>query len=273
MPLRLPRLSTFPRLTCASRAADLATEMRVTLLYFAAVRELVGRSEESAELPDGVRTLSALAAHLEAMHPPLSGRLGQVRFAVNEVMELDGARALAEGDVIALIPPVAGGSPHSPARERAAITHAPLSVDAVQALVAHPGAGALALFLGTVRDHNAGRAVSALEYSAYESMAVAEMARIIEEIEAEVAGVRLAAHHRIGELAIGDAAIVCAASAPHRDEAFRAGRLLIDRIKERVPIWKREKGPDGSYWVGWEDARCAPGHHDHGHHDEPHHDP
>ena len=149
---------------------------------------------------------------------------------------------------------------------KAAILTTPLSVDAVMAAVSHSGAGAVTVFLGTVRDHNEGREVTLLEYSAYESMAIAEMTRIAEEIEREIEGARVCVHHRIGELQVGDAAVVCAASAPHRDEAFRAGRLLIDRVKERVPIWKREKGPHGEWWVGWEDARCAPGHHHH-HHD------
>jgi molybdopterin synthase catalytic subunit len=135
-----------------------------------------------------------------------------------------------------------------------------LSVDQAMAMVAHPGAGGIALFLGVVRDTNDGRAVTQLEYEAYGSMAVAEMDRIRSAIESEIAGVRVAALHRVGALAVGEIAVVCAASAPHRSEAFRACRLMIDRVKERVPIWKREHGPDGPYWVGWEDARCASDH-------------
>jgi molybdopterin synthase catalytic subunit len=138
-----------------------------------------------------------------------------------------------------------------------------LSVDEALGMVAHAGAGGIAIFLGVVRDTNEGRAVTKLEYEAYGSMAIAEMDRICAGIEADVDGARVAALHRVGALAVGDIAVVCAASAPHRGEAFRACRLLIDRIKERVPIWKREHGPNGPYWVGWEDARCAPGH-DHG---------
>ncbi len=99
-----------------------------------------------------------------------------------------------------------------------------------------------------------------LEYSAYASMARREMERIAAELESEIPGVRVAVMHRIGSLEVGDAAVVCAASAPHRGEAFEACRALIDRIKARVPIWKREIGPDGAAWVGWEDARCGPGH-------------
>lgn len=141
----------------------------------------------------------------------------------------------------------------------------PLSIDEALASVQRPGAGGIALFIGVVRDESAGRAVTRLEYSAYASMAKREMERIAEEIEREIEGVRVAALHRVGSLEVGDAAVVCAASAPHRGEAFRACRELIDRIKARVPIWKREIGPDGDAWVGWEDARCGaehPGHHD-----------
>ncbi|MFO0677345.1 MAG: molybdenum cofactor biosynthesis protein MoaE [Polyangiaceae bacterium] len=130
--------------------------------------------------------------------------------------------------------------------------------------VAHPGAGGIDVFYGVVRETSEGRPVTLLEYSAYGTMATREMERIALEIEAEVPGVRVAALHRVGALSVGELAVVCAASAPHRDEAFRACRMLIDRIKASVPIWKREHGPDGAYWVGWADARCE-GSHDHPH--------
>jgi molybdopterin synthase catalytic subunit len=135
----------------------------------------------------------------------------------------------------------------------------PLSVDECVAHVQHEGAGGIDVFVGVVRNVSEGRAVTLLEYEAYPSMAEKEMERIAAEIAAEEPGVRLAVHHRVGPLRVGEAAVVCAASAPHRGEAFRACRLLIDRIKERVPIWKREHGPDGAHWVGWQDARCVAG--------------
>jgi molybdopterin converting factor subunit 1 len=227
--------------------------VKIEVLYFAAARELAGVASDTVELPAGAR-VRELCEHIGEAKPALAPHLARVRFAVNE--EFAGTDAeLHDGDVVAVIPPVAGGSP---SRDRVGILTAPISVDAVIALVARPEAGAIALFLGTVRDHHAGRAVTALEYSAYDSMALSEMARIVEEIEAEIAGVRLAVHHRTGDLKIGELAVACAASSPHRDEAFRAVRLLIDRIKERVPIWKRELGPDGAAWVGWEDARTPP---------------
>ena len=132
-----------------------------------------------------------------------------------------------------------------------------ISIDEVVARVAHASAGGIDVFVGAVREESDGRKVVKLEYEAYAPMALAEMNRIGAKIESEIAGVRVAAVHRVGALAVGDIAIVCAASAPHRAEAFAACRALIDRIKHDVPIWKREHGPDGAYWVGWQDARCA----------------
>ncbi len=148
----------------------------------------------------------------------------------------------------------------------------PPSVDEAIAAVSHAGAGGVAIFLGVVRDESEGRLVTRLDYSAYAPMALREMSRIASAIEAEIPGSRVAAVHRVGELGVGDIAIVCAASAPHRAEAFRACRALIDRIKEDVPIWKREHGPDGAAWVGWVDARCSPAQegHRHAHDHEPH---
>ncbi len=139
-----------------------------------------------------------------------------------------------------------------------------LSVDEATAHVRHGGAGAVCVFLGTVRDESEGRPVVKLEYEAYESMALAEMRRIVAEIVRELPVARLALVHRTGALAVGDVAVVCAASAPHRGEAYQACRALIDRVKARVPIWKREHGPDGAYWVGWQDARCGEAGHVHG---------
>ena len=140
-----------------------------------------------------------------------------------------------------------------------AIREEPLSVEECVRAVAHPGAGGIDVFLGIVRNDSGGHSVTLLEYEAYGAMAEKEMARIGAEIELEIPGVRLSVLHRVGALGVGDLAVVCAASAPHRAEAFRACRLLIDRVKERVPVWKREHGQDGPYWVGWEDARRVVG--------------
>lgn len=133
----------------------------------------------------------------------------------------------------------------------------PLSIDECHAAVLAPDKGGVCLFVGRVRDHNQGQQITALQYEAYASMAKKEMLSIIDEIREEIPEANLACLHRTGDLVVGDLAVVCAAAAPHRDAAFRACRALIDRIKQRVPIWKREHGPDGPYWVDWEDARTT----------------
>ncbi len=137
------------------------------------------------------------------------------------------------------------------------IRDSPLDLGEVIRAVSGKQVGAIASFLGTVRDHNDGRLVTLLEYEAYRSMAEKQMRRVALGIQAEVAGVTLAALHRVGRLAVGDVAVVCAAAAAHRGEALSACRLFIDRIKAEVPIWKREHGPAGPHWVGWEDARTS----------------
>ena len=139
-----------------------------------------------------------------------------------------------------------------------ALRETALSVDEAIDSVRHSSSGGIAVFLGTVRDHNQGQAVTLLEYEAYASMAEKELSAIADEIEREIPGVALAVLHRVGRLQVGDIAVVCAASAAHRDEALRACRELIERVKARVPIWKREHGPGGTHWVGWTDARVSP---------------
>jgi molybdopterin synthase catalytic subunit len=110
--------------------------------------------------------------------------------------------------------------------------------------------GGIVTFTGMVRRHSHGVLVDHLEYEAYAAMAIREMTRLCDEIEAEIAGTRLAVEHRVGRLAVGDVAVVIAAAAPHRAEAFAACRAMIDRLKQRVPIWKKEIGSDGAEWVG-----------------------
>lgn len=141
----------------------------------------------------------------------------------------------------------------------------PISAEEVIRHVSSNEAGAIATFIGTVRDHNDGRSVTLLEYEAYRSMAEKQLRRIARALVEDNPGVRVAALHRVGALEVGDIAVVCAVSSAHRDAAFSVCRELIDRIKGEVPIWKREHGPEGPYWVGWEDARCS-GHEGHGPH-------
>jgi molybdopterin synthase catalytic subunit len=130
-------------------------------------------------------------------------------------------------------------------------------LDECFAAVVSPETGGVALFIGTVRNHNQGQDVNLLEYQAYAAMAEKELTAIADEIERELPGTRLACLHRTGALRVGDIAVICAAGAPHRGEAFTACRELIDRLKARVPIWKREHGEQGPYWIGWQDVRSG----------------
>jgi len=129
------------------------------------------------------------------------------------------------------------------------LAESPFEPAELLASVRRDGDGGLALFVGVVRDHNEGKRVTRLDYSAYIPMAEKELDRIAAEIGAAHPGARVAFRHRIGSLKVGDVAVAVAASAPHRDEAFAACRAGIEAIKSRVPIWKKEFGPDGSSWV------------------------
>jgi molybdopterin synthase catalytic subunit len=125
----------------------------------------------------------------------------------------------------------------------------PLSVDEVRAAVADPAAGAIALFVGTVRDHDHGRAVAALSYSAHPS-GVQQLREVAEKVAGRYEVRALAAVHRVGDLAVGDLAVVVAAASDHRDEAFAACRALIEDLKATVPVWKQQQFPEGeSEWV------------------------
>jgi molybdopterin converting factor subunit 1 len=214
--------------------------------YFAAARELCGTATEQIALPQAELGVPALLALLAERHPRLSSVIHRMRLAVNG--ELVGANArVRAGDEVAVLPPVAGGADACEVRDT------PLSVEQALAAVSHPGAGGVALFVGVVRDHADGKPVSRLDYEAHPTLASQELGAIAREVCAEVEGARVAIQHRVGQLAVGELAVVVAASAPHRAEAFAACREAIERVKQRVPIWKKEWAPDGSAnWVNLE---------------------
>ena len=132
------------------------------------------------------------------------------------------------------------------------LTDEAIDTDALAASVMRPSDGALATFAGVVRNHHEGRNVESIVYEAYRPMAEQKMRRIVEELGRKYPDVRIAAQHRLGLLAVGEASIVIVCSSPHRAEAFAACREVIDRIKETVPIWKKERTADGEVWVGWQ---------------------
>ena len=216
--------------------------MRISVLYFAVFRERLGRSDEQLELPAGATVADALAA-LAAQHLAIAQLSGRYRVAVNQDF-VDPTRTLEDGDELVLIPPVAGGSRH------VVLSNQPLSLDRCIAAVSAPGMGGIVTFTGMVRLHSHGATIDHLEYEAYAPMAIRELTRLCDEIEREVAGARLAVEHRVGTLAVGELAVAIAAAAPHRAEAFTACRAMIDRLKDSVPIWKKEVGTGGEVWVG-----------------------
>lgn len=132
------------------------------------------------------------------------------------------------------------------------LTDDPIDSSALIAQAKRRSDGAVIVFEGVVRDHNEGRAVDSILYDAYRPMAEKEFARIIDGLGREFPDVSIALQHRLGRLAIGDSSIVIVCASPHRAEAFDACRAAIDRIKETVPIWKKERGPDGEEWIGWQ---------------------
>ncbi|MBP6627888.1 MAG: molybdenum cofactor biosynthesis protein MoaE [Kofleriaceae bacterium] len=220
--------------------------MLIQALYFAVFRERLGRDREELQVPAGATVATAIAA-LEARHPAVAALRGRYRVALNQEL-IAGDPALAEGDELVLIPPVAGGS--APPPRRAVVLAEPLSLERVTAAVSHAGAGGVVTFTGAVRGHARGRVVTHLDYEAYVPMAEKVLAATAAEIEGELAGVRLAVEHRVGRLQVGEVAVVIAASAAHRAEAFTACQAMIDRLKDRAPIWKKEFAADGSEWVG-----------------------
>ncbi|HEX2835936.1 MAG TPA: molybdenum cofactor biosynthesis protein MoaE [Thermoanaerobaculia bacterium] len=135
------------------------------------------------------------------------------------------------------------------------LTDAPINPTALVQKVLRPSDGAYVLFEGVVRNHHHGKAVESIFYDAYRPMAERELEKIVREIEAKFPETALAVVHRLGHLVVGDSSIAIVAASAHRAEAFDACRMMIDRIKETVPIWKKERGPDGEEWVGWQGRR------------------
>lgn len=215
---------------------------RVKVRFFAAARERTKTSELELELADGA-TVADLTAALVARFPPLGPLLPHLRVAVDQEFAA-ATQVLPPSAEVALIPPVAGGAPLFRVQD------APLSLQEVVDAVSRVSQGGLVTFTGVVRDHSKGKAVTRLEYEAYVPMAEKKLAEIAAEARAQWPGTEVAVVHRVGTLLPGELAVVIAVSAPHRKEAFRACEHVIDRLKEDVPIWKKEFAADGEVWVG-----------------------
>ncbi len=215
----------------------------VTVRFFAASRERAGRSTDTVALPEPF-TVAHLLEVLVATYPALGPVMPHLRVAVaEEFVALD--TLLGEHADVALIPPVAGGAP-----ELFAVVSRPLELAEVVDAVGGPDHGGVVTFSGSVRNATRGRAVKKLEYEAYGAMAEKLFRRIGDEARQRWPGVRLAIVHRVGTLEPGALAVVLAASAPHRQDAFAACQFAIERLKQDAPIWKKEFFDDGEVWVG-----------------------
>jgi MoaE-MoaD fusion protein len=207
--------------------------VRVTVRLFAGLRERAGKG--TLELDDVDR--------VDAVWPRLG--LGDeppgLLYAVNREY-VDRARELRDGDEVALIPPVSGGS--------FVLSAAPLDVAAVVGEAAREDAGAVSAFVGTVRRHSRGREVVRLEYEAFEEMAEPMLRSLADELTASHGLCAVAIHHRVGVVEVGEPSIVIAVSARHRAAAIAACHEAIDTLKETIPLWKKEIYADGEEWIG-----------------------
>ena len=232
--------------------------MQVTVKLFAGLRDIVGG--DIVEVFDATAIkVEDLRTRLEESQPKLAPYLSGVAIAVNEEYILEPGSELADGDEVALIPPISGGANETP---YCLVTSEVLRPEALRERVMRPEAGAAVVFEGVVRNHHEGRAVERLEYEAYASMAERQLALVREEILAAYADREvydLAAHHRIGRLEVGETSLAVAVSAAHREDAFEAALRAVDRIKETVPVWKKEFGPDGAHWQEGVEPRPSTG--------------
>jgi molybdopterin synthase catalytic subunit len=225
-------------------------QVQVTLRFFAIMRERIGESERAVSFPSGSRVADVVRyveEEFEAIAP-----LFRASMLMRNHEYVDREELLADGDEIAFIPPVSGGE-----RDHYRVTADVLDSQAIAALVEDDGAGAIVTFVGVVRDNARGRGVLWLDYEAYPEAAEVQLGKIGAEIHERWPVLAIAIEHRTGKLAIGEASVVIAISSAHRDAAFEASSYAIERIKQIVPIWKKEAYADGEIWIGSEAAYQA----------------
>lgn len=217
----------------------------IIVKLFAAAAEAAGRRQLQGEWAG--LTAEQLVASLTEQYPALTKLAPSLAIAVNREYA-EAGHVLNDGDELALIPPVSGGSGED--RPLFEVTEEPLSADEVAARVTNPYSGATLVFVGTVREWTRGKRTTYLEYEAYPEMAVGQMRVIGREIEQKWPGARSAIVHRVGKLEVCEPSVIIAVATPHRVDAFDACRHAIERLKQIVPIWKKEIWEDGEEWVG-----------------------
>ena len=232
--------------------------MWISVRAFASYREAIGVPSVRLDVPERCTPVQVWE-RLLAAYPRLLGLPRPHAFAINEEYVQE-SYALRELDELILLPPVSGGAPkssQSPQSSQSSETWVELveqviDVNTLLQRVRHPQAGAVVLFLGTVRDTDRGQHVKFLDYEAYKPMAIKEMNRVAEEARRRWPLLGIAIVHRLGHLEVGDISVAIAVSSEHRKEAFEAGRYAIDSLKQTVPIWKKEVWDAGEAWIGSE---------------------
>jgi len=235
----------------------------IRVLFFGMLKDIVGLSEERLDLPDG-STLADVFSVYAARRPRLAEFSRSIVLAANQQFA-ERSRPVADGDEIAFLPPVSGGSgPFSHVIEDAAghffaLTREPIDIAALRHRQLQPEDGGIVVFEGVVRNHSSGRSTRYLDYECYEAMAVEVMAQIGRHIAAAHEVSRIAMVHRLGRIDIGEASVVILVTAPHRKPAFDAAIEAINRLKKTVPVWKKEYFEDGEVWVegDWDSSVVA----------------
>jgi len=235
--------------------------MRVRVLFFGPLKDLVGASSEETDLPAG-SDLRAAFEYYQARQPRLREIARNIVIARNHEFA-DLSTPLAEGDEIAFLPPVSGGNSPDPLEVSAAgnyfaLTRHTIDLKAVTARLMTGAEGAVVTFEGAVRNHTGGRSTLCLDYECYEPMALKMLARIGSEIAGSFDISRLAMVHRLGRLLVGETSVAVIVTAGHRTAALEAAGEGINRLKKRVPIWKKEHFRDGEVWVEGEWDRDVP---------------
>ncbi|OCT11655.1 molybdopterin converting factor [Paenibacillus pectinilyticus] len=218
--------------------------MNLHIQLFAGLVDLFGTATLTISVDQDSITIAQLKERILSDYPTASEQLYTCFFAKNQAYAGD-QESVSASDELALIPPVSGGQP-----VRYEITDSTIDIAAVTAKVNHPNHGASLAFIGTTREMTFGQRTVLLEYEAYRPMALKTMAAIGEEIDAKWPGTLCAITHRLGQVAIAEASVVIAVSSPHRADCYEASRYAIERLKQIVPIWKKEIWEDGSEWKG-----------------------
>ncbi|EXX91578.1 molybdopterin converting factor [Paenibacillus darwinianus] len=230
---------------------------RWTIHLFAGLAERLGSHEIILELESEAMTVKALKAELAALYPEHEPLIGVSFLARNQQYASDND-TVGRGDELAMLPPVSGGEDTGTAleldsdgvNERYTLTDQPLEQDKVASQVIVPAHGASLVFVGTTREWTHGKRTARLEYEAYAPMALRTMRQIGDEIGERWPGSLCAIAHRTGIVDLAEASVIIAVSAPHRDACYEASRYAIERLKQIVPIWKKEIWEDGSEWKG-----------------------